>query len=361
MATIIRVGLIAGGIAFVLLFALQSHMGLAVAPGITLAGVAAGLGMAKWLDRAWYGRQLEAGVRAGLLASGFAAAGVLASLIALGPHSVTGLARLSHGPAYDLGPFIQTISFAGWIGAGIVFIVATLAAGVLASATMAQIFGWSKSTRVTRVITQARLAAQALNHDDGWRRTTAGPALGQQAHTSALLAQLQGAPHSGSPIASGVSATGLATPMAFGANTPSPAGGVMPPADMGSHAWSPARDGAPARGAKKKAQPKAQPQEPAASAARQAPQPQPPAEPRQPQPRPAARDIDRASTEELKAAFEAWDQNQRDDQSPGRTGDAAEQDGPGSRIPTDSAYLNSVRPTPVKRNRKKQATRDWLC
>ena len=68
MRTSLRVGMLIGGAGSIALSVLQLRIGLSVAPCLIIAGIISGLAVAKWLDRPSYGRQLEEGARAGLLA-----------------------------------------------------------------------------------------------------------------------------------------------------------------------------------------------------------------------------------------------------------------------------------------------------
>ena len=70
MRTSTRAGIVVGSIGSIALCILQFHIALAIAPGIVLGGFVAGLAVAKWLDHAHYGRQLEEGFYVGMLASG---------------------------------------------------------------------------------------------------------------------------------------------------------------------------------------------------------------------------------------------------------------------------------------------------
>jgi hypothetical protein len=166
MRTILRVGITIGGIAFVTLYALQSAIALAVAPGIIVAGVCAGLGTAKWLERPWFGRQFAAGLRTGIIAVGMAGVGALLALLTQGPHSIDQLAERSHLYPVDLGPAIAGVSSVGWIGADILLISLAVAAGIAASVVIAQVGAWTKSHRAIQVVAQARLAAKGSVYDE---------------------------------------------------------------------------------------------------------------------------------------------------------------------------------------------------
>jgi hypothetical protein len=181
MRTILRVGIIIGGTAFVTLYALQAAIALAVAPGVILAGVCAGLGTAKWLERPWFGRQLAAGLRTGIIAVGMAGVGALLALCTEGPHSTHQLAERSHLFRVDLGPAINTLSGIGWIGVDILVISLAMAAGIAAAMAIVQVGAWTKSRRAIQVVAQARLAATGAVYDDrpgvsGWFGAASTPA-----------------------------------------------------------------------------------------------------------------------------------------------------------------------------------------
>jgi hypothetical protein len=173
MRTILRVGITIGGIAFVTLYALQSAIALAVAPGIILVGVCSGLGAAKWLERPWFGRQLAAGLRTGIIAVGMAGVGALLALLTQGPHSINQLAERSRLFSVDLGRAINSLSGVGWVGVDILVISLAMGVGIAASMIVAQVGAWTKSRRAIQVVAQARLAATGSVIDDragvsGW-------------------------------------------------------------------------------------------------------------------------------------------------------------------------------------------------
>ncbi len=160
MRTILRVGTTVGVVAFVTLYALQATIALAVVPGILFAGLFAGLGTAKWLTRAWYGRQAAAGLRAGAIAVGLAAGGVLLAALTQGPQTTTSLAQRSHLSRLDMGPVIHMLAAVGWIGIDIVAVVAATVAGLVLCVVVTVIVAWSKNRRAIEVVNQAKLAAQ---------------------------------------------------------------------------------------------------------------------------------------------------------------------------------------------------------
>lgn len=310
MRTILRVGIIAGVGAFVLLFALQFAVALVVTLGILVAGGLAGMGAAKWLEWTWYGRQLEAGWKTGILVCGLASLGALLSLLVLGPHSTVELARASHLGGLDLGPLAGGLGFLGWVGTDILVVLVCGVLGVGLSALAALLFALGKSNRTVDAITQARHAAQAANR------------------TEPLGAPLPSYPFTGMPSSgTGWHSTplpGLAAPPSTHPSTthapashmPAASGGQMPPLSV-SEMGVPVPNGVPA-----------------------------PNSGRSPS---TARPMERELREDERQALAEW------------AGDETEET-TAPRVPKPSSYLNSSEPAPTpKRGRKKQNTRDWLC
>ncbi|HEY7833637.1 MAG TPA: hypothetical protein VIG30_08720, partial [Ktedonobacterales bacterium] len=155
-----RVGLVAGVGGFVLLAMAQPLVGVAAVVLALVVGLAAGLGTAKWLPRAWYGRQIVAGAQAGLLACGVALAGFLLSLIVAGAHATATLAARSHLPGIDLGPLVRGLGAVGWLGAGFVLALLAWAAGTGVAALAGQFGAWDKNQHAIEVVARARAAAQ---------------------------------------------------------------------------------------------------------------------------------------------------------------------------------------------------------
>lgn len=348
MKTIVRVGGLVGAVAFVLLYAAQTSIGLAVAPGIVCAGFCAGVGSAKWLEREWYGRQLRAGFRAGAIASGIAGLGALLSLLVLGPRDTTMLAARSHVAGLNFAPATRTFSFLGWAGTDVVAVLIAVLLGAGIAALVCQVFAWSKSARAVRIITQARLAAQALNRDASYRPTGAPATYGQAAHVSNLLAPLGSSMPGVVPTAGTTPAFGIIPPPTFSpSSVPAPASQRRPTAAPATpFAKVPYHAGAPA---------------PAAQASEHAPTE--PAIPITPGPdstgRPSpsgARRVEEQLTEAMREALAAWADDAGADAKKAR--DAGNKGKP-ARAPAPSAYLNSS--PPPKRVRKKQDTQDWLC
>src|SRR6478752_5043406 len=104
MSNVYRVGLLLGAMGALAIFALGRMAALTAAVGVIAVGLLAGLAMAKWLEWSWFGRQVEAGLRAGLVACGLVTVAGLVTLIAQGPHDVSTLATQSHLGGLNLAP-----------------------------------------------------------------------------------------------------------------------------------------------------------------------------------------------------------------------------------------------------------------
>jgi hypothetical protein len=340
MRTIVRVGGLVGAVAFIMLYAGQTGIALAVAPGVMLAGICAGLGIAKWMEREWYGRQLDAGLRAGAIASGLAGLGALLSLLFLGPRDTTSLAAGSHLAMLDLAPVVRSFAFLGWVGTDVLTVIVAAFVGAVLGAVVCQIFAWSKSAYAVKVIAQARLAAQALNRDEVYRATGAPSTYGSAAQASNMLAQL-----------------GVSTPGVASVTGVTPALGIIPPPT-----FSPSSVPAPVSQQRFTAGPASSPApvvpehaltEPALPAAPTAANT--PTGRRSPS---AARRAEAELTQAMRDALAAWaDNTVPETKKPpeAKTGEKAKP----SRTPAPSAYLNSS--PPAKRGRKKSDTQDWLC
>lgn len=376
MRTLLRVGGILGGAGFVALYALQTAMALAVAAGIPLIGLLAGLGVAKWLPRNEYGRQLKSGLRAGMLASGFAAFGALLSLLLLGPRDIPSLAARSHAAGFTIAPVIRALAFLTWAGVDILLVALAAALGCGLAAVAAQVVAWSKSAEAIRVVQQARLAAQALNRDDAWQPRPTGapllqygvPALG--AASSSHLAGMTGGPALAStPGPTSITGAGGVFP----ATGLTPGLGLTPPLTFTPATGTPLQFASPAPASRSPLSPKAPPQpahsgppefasanEPATPPARPQAQDARAGHQGKPQVRrrssSSRRRADQELTQAMRDALAAWATEEAEEAA------SADGDKGVSRAPASSAYLNSVTPPPVpKRGRKKQDTRDWLC
>ena len=182
-----RVGWAVGAAGFVLLFLVQLPAALGAALLYPLVGVMAGLGMAKWLPRTWYGRQLAAGLRAGAIAAGGATAGLLLSAVLSAPHGVPALAARSHLFGLSLSAPIDALRGLGWIGVTVLAVLlGSLACTALAGLTT-QAFALDKSRQAVQAVDRAREAAQRSNRVAAVARPThrlltspsAGMVLGQ--------------------------------------------------------------------------------------------------------------------------------------------------------------------------------------
>jgi hypothetical protein len=172
-----RVGLGAGAVGFALLYLGQLQSGLGGLALLTLVALLAGLGVAKWLPRSWYGRQLEAGARAGAIACGLAASGLLLSLSLAGIHSIPALARQSHLLGLNLGAPVRALGVVGWLGAGLALSLAGVALGTAGATVVALVASWGKNRRALEVVERAREAAQRSGRLFGEGSPSGGPAL----------------------------------------------------------------------------------------------------------------------------------------------------------------------------------------
>lgn len=349
MRTIIRAGAVIGGVWFVALFALQSAVALVVLAGILAAGVCAGLATAKWLERGWYGKQLQAGLRAGSIAAGAAGVSSLIALLAMGPHDAPTLAAKSHALGLDLGFVARALGFAGYIGVDTlgVALAVTLGAGLAAVTT--QIFAWSKSAKAVRVVAQARLAAQATRQDDDRAPyATGGPSqVGQPMHAATLLNQLAtGAYGIAAPSSQGATGSpALGTMFPAASSMPRIPGDYAPPSTPAAFQTpTPARANPvpPAR-----AKPAPQPISPEVAASDETLADLFPGGDDRPAPRKIsrARPVSADLTDAMREALAAW---------------ADDNDDPAERTANKSEFLNTAAPAP-KRGRRKNDTRDWLC
>jgi hypothetical protein len=167
MRTILRVGITVGGIAFVVLYPLQSIIGLVVVAGIVLAGFAAGLGTAKWLPRTWYGRQFTAGLRTSLIAVCMAGISVVLAAFNQGSHSEGQLVASSYVlGGSSLGPLVSRLAAAGWVVTTITVVTLAMLLGITLGVLATLLGAWGKNRHAIQVVNQARLAAQAGLYDD---------------------------------------------------------------------------------------------------------------------------------------------------------------------------------------------------
>lgn len=162
-----RVGLGVGGIGFVLVFLARSVAELGALALVALVAVLAGLAMAKWLPRDWYGRQFEAGARAGAVACGLAVAGLICALSLSGQHSIPALARRSHLLGLNLGPAVRALGFTGWVLPTLLLSIAAILLGTGVAALVALVAGWDKNRHAIQVVLRAREAAQRSGRPAG--------------------------------------------------------------------------------------------------------------------------------------------------------------------------------------------------
>jgi hypothetical protein len=167
-----RVGLGAGAAGFVLLFVVQVPTALGAALFFPLIGVAAGMGMAKWLPRTWYGRQFQAGLRAGAIAAGSASAGLLVAVVLAAPHGMAALAARSHLFGLSLTGQVYALRGLGWVGVALVAAVLGSLVCVALAGLTTQAFAFDKSRHAIQVVDRAREAAQRSNRASATARPT---------------------------------------------------------------------------------------------------------------------------------------------------------------------------------------------
>lgn len=344
MRTITRTGVTLSVIAALALYGVQLVAALAVALGVVLAGILSGLFVAKWLERDWYGRQFDAGARAGGIACGVGGLAALLYLLGQGPRTLPELAARSHIFGLSLAPLVRALSPLGWAGVDIVVMFGAMALGIVLAGVMTWVFGWGKSGRAVRVVAQARLAAQALQRSEARASATAGPrsiAPGPQLYAT-------GAPLASTPLDQS-EWEGLGLP---GASAP-----AMP------RPWRPAAGSG--RGT-------AAPQATAGPAPQVTPEPHPPVAPRPPTiHRPSdARSARETLSDEARSALANWEDEldafdgmEGLEGAEGVEGDdatAADETTQKVRNANPSTFLTA--PPPVRpRRRKRQDTGDWLC
>jgi len=356
MRSILRVGGAAGGVGGLAALALAPHMALAVALLVLAAGAAAGLGAAKWLERDWYGRQLPAGLRAGLLAVCLASLGALLGLVLLAPHDAATLAARSALAGLPLVPADGALAGVGWLAADLLAVGLTAMIGCLLAAILAQVVGLEKNMRFVRAVDRAREASRPLREEGAVaaalaRRTT--PPLA----TAGSGVRLAAAGASAAPNLRTGQVPALSAPAAPGANGVRRVTGAQRPVSRADAASRPHRVvNLPDQRA-------AAPLGPATAG-------QVPADPRADQPegkrrrRSSVKPTAGRLTPEMIDALAAWardtDENRAVGGPGGTPGAEEDREAVAARGRADSTYLNSR--TPGKpRKRKKNATRDWIC
>jgi hypothetical protein len=324
MRSILRVGITVGGVAFVVLYPLQSTIGLAIAPGIILAGVLAGLGTAKWLERPWFGRQFDAGLRTGIIAAGMAGVSVLLASLTQGARSVDQLRATSHLVGIDLDPVLSHLTTVGWAGIDILVIAVATGAGISLAILATELGALGKNRHAIQVVDQARLAAQA-----GWQgEATSAAAISAPAAVGIHTLRTVPTPPPDPPAPARASSAG-------GWAAPPPPTPITP---LGNQRRVPAASDSE----------RFQPTEPALRA--------------QGHRSSKARPADSQLTDAMREALATW---ASDSTTKGRREPATEipetsgTPDPRVRAPQPSAYLNSSPPVPSKRARKKQNT-EWI-
>ncbi|MGZ6388379.1 MAG: hypothetical protein ACXWQZ_03865 [Ktedonobacterales bacterium] len=348
MRTIVRVGIIFGGVGFAALFALQAVIALAVADCLLIVGLAAGLGTAKWLERPWFGRQFIAGLRAGALAVGVAGAGALLSLFIIGPQDKTVLAARSHLLTLNMAEWVKSLTILSWAGIDILTVLLAGLAGVALAAFTTQVFAWSKNRRAIQVVTHARQAAQAFSRVDPLTASSGSHSTGQSPYFTGAPDPSAGGDTTG-PLSA---QTSIPRPTTAQAAPTSTTTSKVPGAPRRTLAPVPPTPPTGISGTQRAPLPRSK------QANEDYPSPTEPALPTATHPDEAhrsrripskARPADSQLTEAMRDALATWASDNVAEETPGeRSG------------PQPSAYLNSSRPLP-KRNRKKQNTRDWLC
>ncbi|HEY7975986.1 MAG TPA: hypothetical protein VID72_11620 [Ktedonobacterales bacterium] len=322
MRTVTRTGVGLSVVAALALYGLQLIAGLVATLGIIVIGVIAGLCVAKWLQRDWYGRQIDAGARAGAIACGVAGLSSMLYLLGQGPRTIAELAARSQLGGLSMGWLAEALGPLGPAGVIVVSSVVATLLGVTLAALTALAFGWDKDKRSQRVIAQARLAAQSQQHGE----------IGAQVMPTGAR------PASPSVQLYGRSSTGAEGGLLGGPSVRRTAGPVIredvPEAPLTFESWE---DDAPTKKSTKSTL-----QTPAAASARQ-PKPRRPSN---------ARSAGDAITAEERTALLAWEKALADGSQPGARSP--------QRAAKPSEFLTQPGAAP-KRSRKKQNTRDWLC
>jgi len=175
MSNVYRVGLLLGAAGALAIFALGRMAALTAAAGVVALGLLTGLAMAKWLEWGWFGRQVEAGLRAGLIACSLSALAGLITLIAEGPHDVATLAEQSHLGGLNLAPLAHTLGGLGWLGVDIVALFLACLIGIALAVGTTAIFAIGKNRAAVDAVSRARQAAEALRAGRPWSATSALP------------------------------------------------------------------------------------------------------------------------------------------------------------------------------------------
>ena len=330
MHTIQRAGIVTGIIAGMLVFGLQRFIGPVSYLLVSVTGMFAGVIVAKWLDYSWYGRQAEAGLRSGAIASGIAGISVLVTAVLSGftaPPLLAGKPSLFAHNTVAASVLHQPV---GQTLLTLFSIIMAIVLGALLGALSSQIGGWTKSSRTVKVIEQARLAALEVLQTDQWQ--TPMRRSGSH-HQAGFLSQTPGV----DLIRGGeFMATSPVLPALPGSTLPQVSREIDIPAipqttvlaeEAHHHADTddetteagPELQLVKGRGARRRS---------------------------------SRRSVDDQLTEQMKSALASWARENEIE--------VVEPAAQNSRTPKPSTYLNSAPPAP-RRSRKKQNTRDWLC
>jgi hypothetical protein len=175
MSNVYRVGLLLGVLGALGVYALGRMAALTAAAGVIAVGLLAGLAMAKWLEWDWFGRQIEAGLRAGVIACVLGAIAGLVTLIAQGPRDIATLAEQSHLGMLNLAPLARGLGGLGWLGVDIVSIMLACLIGIVLAVGTTEIFALGKNRAAVNSVSQARVAAEALRAGRPWSPTVSRP------------------------------------------------------------------------------------------------------------------------------------------------------------------------------------------
>ena len=373
MRTILRAGALCGLLGAVAAVALQPLIGLGVIWLIPLVGFCAGLAVAKWLERDWYGRQLGAGLRAGAIAAGIAALAAFLALVLGGSRDTATLLAQSDLSLVTLAPAARTLVSLNWLATDLLAIVAAALLGLILAALVTQLVGWSKSRHAIEVVDQARRAAQMLAQSAPQLPPAPASARIAAAPELPLLGRPTGVPLAGARPTGGPLPTGVPLPTGIrptGAPVAAQASGAptrVSPAHRQPR--TAVQTPPPAPGSLRS--PESEPV-PAAMAdmadMAESPADEPLRAPRARR-RSSARPVEQQLTDEMRAALEAWaEEHGTSDKTPAVSkgapavsdADDASPAPAAARTPQASKYLNDPAPRP-KRNRKKNQTRDWIC
>ena len=175
MSNVYRVGLLLGAMGALAIFALGRMAALTAAVGVVAVGLLAGLAMAKWLEWDWFGRQIEAGLRAGIIACSLGAIAGLVTLIAQGPRDISTLAAQSHLGGLNLAPLAHTLGGLGWLGVDIVALFLACLIGIALAVGTTEVFAIGKNRAAVDAVSRARQAAESLRAGRPWSATVSRP------------------------------------------------------------------------------------------------------------------------------------------------------------------------------------------